>query len=168
MLFRSPEGKVFDRWVSEDGVVFADAGAEETTFTMPGEAVTVAATYKDKAVISSIDKTDLQKLYDEYRELKQDNYTDSSWNAFQKALENAKEILADQTVTQDEVDAAAQALQQAYEALEIADRDTAISDNEQKSSVQTGDDITIPLMGVMLLIIISGAYIVVFLRHKIK
>ena len=164
----APEGKVFDRWVSEDGVVFADAGAEETTFTMPGEAVTVAATYKDKAVISSIDKTDLQKLYDEYRELKQDNYTDSSWNAFQKALENAKEILADQTVTQDEVDAAAQALQQAYEALEIADRDTAISDNEQKSSVQTGDDITIPLMGVMLLIIISGAYIVVFLRHKIK
>ena len=35
-----PEGKVFDKWVSEDGVVFADANASETTFTMPGKAVT--------------------------------------------------------------------------------------------------------------------------------
>ena len=45
----APEGKVFDKWVSEDGVIFADANAEETTFNMPAKSVTVTATYKDKA-----------------------------------------------------------------------------------------------------------------------
>jgi len=43
-----PEGKVFDKWTSEDGVTFADAASPETSFTMPARNVTVSATYKDK------------------------------------------------------------------------------------------------------------------------
>ena len=43
-----PEGKVFDKWMSKDGVTFADAASTKTTFTMPGHDVTVTATYKDK------------------------------------------------------------------------------------------------------------------------
>ncbi len=42
------EGKVFDKWTTEDGMEFADAASTETTFTMPAHAVTVTATYKDK------------------------------------------------------------------------------------------------------------------------
>ncbi len=42
------DGKVFDKWTSEDGVEFANAVSPETTFMMPGKDVTVAATYKDK------------------------------------------------------------------------------------------------------------------------
>ncbi len=42
------EGKVFDKWTSEDGVEFADAASPETTFRMPSHDVTVTATYKDK------------------------------------------------------------------------------------------------------------------------
>ena len=43
-----PEGKVFDKWTSEDGVEFSDEVSTQTTFTMPARNVTVSATYKDK------------------------------------------------------------------------------------------------------------------------
>ena len=42
------QGKVFDKWTSEDGVTFADAAMAETTFVMPAKNVTVTATYKDE------------------------------------------------------------------------------------------------------------------------
>jgi glucan-binding YG repeat protein len=45
----TPEsGKVFDTWTSEpDGVVFTNANSPTTTFAMPGNPVTVTATYTD-------------------------------------------------------------------------------------------------------------------------
>jgi len=43
----APSGKVFDKWTSSDGVIFADATKATTTFTMPNKAVTVTATFKD-------------------------------------------------------------------------------------------------------------------------
>ena len=42
-----PEGKVFDKWTTGSGVTFADAYSASTTFTMPDNAVTVTANYKD-------------------------------------------------------------------------------------------------------------------------
>ena len=43
----APSGKVFDQWVVESGTItLADASSETTTFTMPGEEVSVKATYK--------------------------------------------------------------------------------------------------------------------------
>lgn len=44
----APEGHEFTGWTSADGVDFADASSEETTFTMPDKAVTVTANYKAK------------------------------------------------------------------------------------------------------------------------
>ena len=43
----APAGKVFDRWTSSDGVIFASATSASTTFTMPAKAVAVTATYVD-------------------------------------------------------------------------------------------------------------------------
>ena len=54
---KAPEGQVFDKWVettaAEEGVTktpveFADATKEETTFVMPGNDVTIEATFKEK------------------------------------------------------------------------------------------------------------------------
>ena len=42
----APEGMAFDRWTTDDGVDFANAAAETTTFVMPAKAVTVTAIYK--------------------------------------------------------------------------------------------------------------------------
>ena len=41
------DGKVFDKWTSEDDVTFIDPTAATTTFDMPGNDVVVTATYKD-------------------------------------------------------------------------------------------------------------------------
>lgn len=43
----APKGKIFDQWVSDGGGVFEDAKSATTLYTMPGQAVTVTATYKD-------------------------------------------------------------------------------------------------------------------------
>ena len=44
----APSGKVFDKWeVVSGGITLADANSATTTFTMPAEAVSVKATYKD-------------------------------------------------------------------------------------------------------------------------
>lgn len=40
-------GKVFDKWTTSGGGSFADVNAESTSFTMPNNAVTVTATYRD-------------------------------------------------------------------------------------------------------------------------
>ena len=40
-------GKIFDRWVSYDGITFANASSATTTFTMPDKAVIVTAIYKE-------------------------------------------------------------------------------------------------------------------------
>lgn len=42
----APSGQIFNKWISSDGVIFADAYSETTTFIMPGHATTVEATYK--------------------------------------------------------------------------------------------------------------------------
>lgn len=46
----APEGKLFDKWTSDD-VIFADANSEETTFNMPDKDVTVTANYIDKQLV---------------------------------------------------------------------------------------------------------------------
>ena len=44
----APAGKVFDKWIVEEGsVTLADASSATTTFTMPDNAVSVKATYKN-------------------------------------------------------------------------------------------------------------------------
>ena len=47
----APDGKVFDKWVVVSGsITLADANSATTTFTMPAEAVSVKATYKNTPV----------------------------------------------------------------------------------------------------------------------
>ena len=42
------EGKVFDKWTTEDEISFKDAGTESTSFIMPARDVSVTAGFKDK------------------------------------------------------------------------------------------------------------------------
>ena len=40
-----------------------------------------------------VDKTNLSKLYEQYKDMKQGNYTDASYKAFTTALEATKNVL---------------------------------------------------------------------------
>lgn len=51
-------GKEFDRWTTTDGLIFADANAEKTTFSMPEKTVMITATYKDALPIGIKSKPD--------------------------------------------------------------------------------------------------------------
>jgi hypothetical protein len=52
-----PAGKVFDKWVTDNGGSFGNTNSASTTFTMPAGNVTVTATYKDSGIDPDIPKT---------------------------------------------------------------------------------------------------------------
>ena len=63
------------------------------------------------------DKSELNAVYDQYKDLENNDYTEDSWNEFQGALENAKDILADENASQAEADEAKAALEAAAAGL---------------------------------------------------
>ena len=64
-----------------------------------------------------VDKSELQKLYDENSGKEQGNYTDDSWNTFTTALEAAKAVLDNADATAEQVAAATTALEEAVKGL---------------------------------------------------
>lgn len=64
------------------------------------------------------DKEALQTLYDEHKDLMNENYTAASWSSFLNALEGALAVLENGQSTQQQVDDALQALEAAVSGLE--------------------------------------------------
>lgn len=64
-----------------------------------------------------VNKKDLQRLYDEHKDKELGDYTEQSWGSFVNALENAKRVLDDETVTRDEVEIAISQLEKAISEL---------------------------------------------------
>ncbi len=67
------------------------------------------------------DKTQLRALYDAVKEYDQTKYTASSWEVFEQALKNAKSILDEEAVTQEEVENITLILQNAKNGLKEKD-----------------------------------------------
>ncbi len=155
----APEGKEFDKWVSSDGVEFADAGSESTTFVMPANAVAVTATYKDSVLAK--DKTELQQLYDEYSATEQGNHADELWERFKNALSKAEAVLADEAATQEEIDSAAQSLKDAYQEL------TGKSETAEKGG-NTGTVILVVVLVIVVAASCAAAVVFAMRRRKAK
>lgn len=64
------------------------------------------------------DKTELQKVIEEAEAIDGSDYTEESWQAVLDALAKAQEVFADETATQEEIEAAIEALKNAMAALE--------------------------------------------------
>lgn len=64
------------------------------------------------------DKIMLEVLYNALKDIQKDDTTDASWQDFQDALANAKNVIDNANVTQGEVDSAQNDLQTAYDNLE--------------------------------------------------
>ena len=71
-----------------------------------------------KGLKIKVNFAELNALIEQYKDKTQDNFTDESWQAFQDALNAAKEIAKNENATQTEVDEAKDALQSAFEGLE--------------------------------------------------
>ena len=75
------------------------------------------AALAEKPVVPVVNKAELQKAVDEATALKAEDYTAGSWEPFEAALDDAREVLADEDATQDQVDDALAALTDARGAL---------------------------------------------------
>ncbi|NEG89106.1 S8 family serine peptidase [Bifidobacterium aerophilum] len=80
------------------------------------DAADATATF-DVDSLTAVSKDQLKALIDKANALDQKAYTDASWQALQAALEEANKVYADKSATQEQVNAAAQKLQEALDGL---------------------------------------------------
>lgn len=71
----------------------------------------------------TIDKSQLINVIAEANELKETNYTKTTWKDFKNALKNAKDVNEDETVKQSQIDTTVESLNKAIAALKYKDAD---------------------------------------------
>ena len=118
------------RWTSSDSTVVKVDENGNLTALKEGTAIITATAISGSGRIkascevtvtsetSEVNKTALKNVIDEAETKKQVDYTEDSWDAFEKALEAAKTVYNDSTATQDAVNAATDALNAAIAKLE--------------------------------------------------
>ena len=108
---------------------------------------TVTVTYEGKTAEFTVnvlpdddtDKTELENLYNQYKDLTQGGYTQDTWEAFQDALAQAETILNNEDATQEEIDAASAALKTAAEGLRTSKNTLEYYLNRAKAHLEAGD-----------------------------
>ena len=85
-----------------------------------------------------VDKSALQALVDEADEkyAEQGSYTDASYSAYLNAMKDAKAVLADENATQEAVHAAAAALAEAIEGLEVVETPSGDDADQIRADLQ--------------------------------
>ena len=101
------------------------------------------STFAYTVTIPPADKTELQDLYDEYEGLEQGTYTNASWTAFTEALSAAKTVLDDDAATQDDVDDALEALQNAVNGLVEMDQVEAVTASPAGGTYPTAQEVSL-------------------------
>ena len=109
----------FSRVLIEAKSVLGDADATQDNVNQAVSDLQAAieALVKNDPEPGDVDKSGLQNLYNQYKDIKADGYTKDSWTAFDKARAEAEKVLTNEKATQAEIDAAKAALQAAYEGL---------------------------------------------------
>ena len=117
-----------------------------------------------------VDKSALKSLAESVEKRNQSDYTETSWAKFAQALENAKEVLDDITVTQSDVNKAMKELEEATAALMTPEQEveaglepTPEVEAPVEEKTETGSILPIILLGVGAVIVIAG---IVFLKSR--
>ena len=99
---------------------YNDTAMEGTSFLMPAEDVVISAEFElDSGVEPTpVDKTALEKAIADAANYSEADYTEASWAVFAEALAKANEVNGNDEATQDDVNAAVKALNDAIAALE--------------------------------------------------
>ena len=118
-------------------------------------------------------KDALEDLLDEAAGLDLSRYTEESAAAFRTALASAQAVLADETLSEDDqqkVDDAVAALKEAKDGLVAKTDDSGNGNTNSGNSVnkaaKTGD--AAPVMGLMMLVIVSGAAVLAVSRKRTR
>lgn len=119
--------------------VLADENASQKEVDTAAE--TLAAAIKKLVEAEQpvqVDKSALQALVDEADEkyAEQGSYTDASYSAYLNAMKDAKAVLADENATQEAVHAAAAALAEAIEGLEVVETPSGDDADQIRADLQ--------------------------------
>ncbi|MCI5924753.1 MAG: discoidin domain-containing protein [Oscillospiraceae bacterium] len=131
-----------DTKIDENGTL--TIGLDETAETLTVRATSVADPTKSGTAVvhvTAIDKAALKAAIDEAESLNADDYTPSTWAALTDALADANDVYSGKT-TQDEVDAAAAALNDAIDALTEKADTTALEAAIGEADALNEDDYT--------------------------
>ena len=136
--------------------VLADPAATQEEVDAAAAALRAAMDALELAEASTgdVDKSELEKTLGIAEGLKEGNYTKDSWKSLEKALKNAKAVMADEDATQAEVDAATAALK------------TAIAGLELSKVAATGDDADLLLPVLAAVVCTAGIAALVLLKKK--
>ena len=121
----------------ETSKILTNDGLKYSTQKDVDNAVAKLKEAQDKLVLK-VNKDALNKLYTDKKDLKETDYTTDSWKVFSNALANAKTVLANEDATQEEVNQALAALQNAVASLKVITNDNQ-GDNDNKGDNPNGD-----------------------------
>lgn len=111
------------------------------------------------------DKSALQKLYDECQKLKAEDYTKDSWKVLADAMEQAKQILADEDATAEQIASSVKDLEAAKSQLKKAESVKPVDPEEKpenpSGNVTTGEDSVLPYVAVLFTSLVCMAALVV-------
>lgn len=108
----------------------------ESVTAQEGETVTYRAYYN---FVKAIDKAELDEKVKEFKDLAEEDYTASSWDTFQSALADAKQVNDSTTASQAEVDEAKQKLVAAGEEL-VSIKNLKIAFDKLKTELEENEE----------------------------
>ena len=137
--------KFFETALESAKAVLDNANATEKMVQAAAEALKAAVDGLTEKTVNpeptptpstKVDKTNLSNLYEQYKDMKQGNYTDASYKAFTTALEAAKTVLEAEAPTQEEVSKAYSNLNDAVKGL--VTKSTQTSGSSQGTTTKPG------------------------------
>ena len=110
--------KVFDAAYKNAKEIYKDKNSTQQDVDKAVDSLQIAKSQLKKVEQgNSIDKSNLEALIALCETFDEDNYTSSSWNIFEKALNQAKKVVQDEKSSQEEIDKAFHNLMEAKEQL---------------------------------------------------
>lgn len=148
-----------------------DVNVSDNAYTMTTYYADDMSVLDTFTIYKSADKDALKALIEEVEAYDKNEYTQASWNVFENALINAKEVLSNEKASQKDVDAAYTSLKDARDALKkkenIAAGDGDKGDingtNQEDNGVETNDYTNVSALVVMML---SALSVVVGLKRS--
>ena len=142
-----------------------DQNAVDTAFNALKEA-RAELVPAEKPPVKPVDKSELKKAYNKYKDMKNDGYTAESWAKFENALKSAKAILDNEAATADQVKAALAQLNSAADGLTKTQTPPPEDDPKnppQGGSVQTGDSTNAALW-----LVLAGLSVIAYVAVRRK
>ena len=195
-LFNENQNRTETDYTAETWVAF-QAAMDKADEVLKDEAATqeaVDAAYNELAAAvaqlaerpeepGAVDKSGLEALVNAVADKKASDYTKDSWKTFESALKDAQAVLADENATQEQIDAAQAALEEAVRGLVKAGNtdgqgtggtgqggstpdkggDSGSGSGKDKAA-KTGD--TAPVAGLFVLLVLSGGAVLVIRRRR--